>query len=481
NNFNDFNIQPLIPCKVSTQGPKLAVADVNKDGLDDFFVCGAKGQPGKLFIQTGAGKFLSTDEKLFADDSLCEDVNAVFFDADNDGDQDLYVVSGGNETEADKFNADRLYINEGNGIFNKSKDLPLIYGNKSIAVAGDIDRDGDLDLFVGGRVVAGKYGEIPKSYLLLNDGKGKFSVADDKSAPGLQNIGMVTDAAWADIDKDGWPDLVIAGEWMPITIFKNQKGNLINATASYGLEHTTGLWTALHIADINNDGFDDILAGNRGTNSKLHASEKYPLELFVDDFDKNGSLDQVLSVENAGKYYSFLGKEELEIQIPSVIRKKYPGYASFAGQTMENVFGNVLHESKKYIAETLSSVLLINNKKTFTISYLPSSTQWSSVSTFFTADLNNDNTTDILAAGNFYGVLPYEGRYDAGYGIVMLNENFTRFKIPNSIQTGFSVDGEVRDIRILKTIKGGKMIAVARNNNSMKFFTLSGNNIGAIK
>ena len=181
NSFNDFNVQPLIPHTVSAQGPKLAVADVNSDGLDDFYVCGAKGQPGKLFIQTGAGKFSRANENVFAPDSLCEDVNALFFDADGDGDKDLYVVSGGNETEMDSSNLDRLYLNDSRGNFKKSVDLPLLFGNKSVAVAADVDHDGDMDLFVGGRVVAGRYGDIPKSYLLINDGKGKFSIAADSN------------------------------------------------------------------------------------------------------------------------------------------------------------------------------------------------------------------------------------------------------------------------------------------------------------
>ena len=463
NNFNDFNIQPLIPEKVSTQGPKLAVADVNHDGLDDFYVCGAKGQPGKLFIQTGAGKFFSADENVFASDSLCEDVNAVFFDADGDGDQDLYVVSGGNETETDISNADRLYMNDGKGKFIKSTELPLLLGNKSVAIAADIDHDGDMDLFVGGRVVAGRYGDIPKSYLLLNDGKGKFSIADERIAPGLQNIGMVTDAAWTDLDKDGWPDLVIAGEWMPITIFKNQKGKLVNATASYGLEHTKGLWTALHIADINKDGFEDILAGNRGANSKLLANETYPLELYVDDFDNNGSLDQVMAVEKNGKYYTFSGKDELENQFPAFIKKKYLAYTDFAGQTIEDVFGRKLDHAKRYTAEILSSVILFNNKKNgFTIKSLPQQVQWSPVFAFYTADFNQDGITDILTAGNFYGVLPYEGRYDAGYGTVSLNENDAGFKTPGLLQTGFIADGETRDIKVIRTIKGKKMIATCQ-------------------
>jgi len=482
NNFNDFNVQPLIPHKVSTQGPKLAVADVNKDGLDDFFVCGAKDQPGKLFIQKANGKFLSSNENLFAPDAACEDVNAVFFDADGDNDQDLYVVSGGNQTETDKSNSDRLYINESKGKFLRSNELPVLYGNKSVAVAADVDKDGDMDLFVGGRVVAGRYGDIPKSYLLLNDGKGKFSIAAENMTPGLQNTGMVTDAAWTDIDKDDWPDLLIAGEWMPITIYKNQKGKLTNATALYGLEHTIGLWTTLHIADINNDGFNDILAGNRGTNSKLHASEKYPLELYVADLDNNGSLDQVLAIENGEKYYTFLGKEELENQLPSVIKKKYLAYAAFAGQTIEDVFVKKLDHVKKYTAETLSSVMLINNKKDgFIKTQLPSQTQWSPVFAFITDDFNQDGSTDILTAGNFYGVIPYEGRYDANGGTVMLNENKNVFKIPDPFQTGFTVDGEVRDIVILKTIHRKKMMVVARNNSSLKIYTLPENIIAGSK
>ncbi|MBK5269736.1 MAG: VCBS repeat-containing protein [Bacteroidia bacterium] len=476
NSFNDFNVQSLIPHKVSTQGPKLAVADINGDGLDDFYVCGAKGQPGKLYVQISSSNFLSANESLFAVDSLCEDANAIFFDADADGDPDLYVVSGGNETETDKSNEDRLYINDGKGKFIKSNGLPLLYGNKSVAIAADFDQDSDMDIFLGGRVVAGKYGEVPKSYLLFNDGKGKFSIADETQAPGLQHIGMVTDAAWTDIDKDGWPDLVIAGEWMPITIFKNQKGKLFNATNSYGLEHTTGLWTTLHVADINNDGFADILAGNLGTNSKLHATEKYPLELYVDDFDNNGSLDQVMAIESEGKYYTFFGKEELDNQMPSIMRKKYLEYTSFSGQTIEDVFGKKLNQVKKYSAEILSSMLMINNKKNgFTINPLPTKVQWSPVFTFLTSDFNHDGTTDILTAGNFYGVLPYEGRYDADYGTVILNEKNIFFKTASPLETAFIVDGEVRDMKIIKKTGGKKMIVVARNNNVIKIFSLSDN------
>ena len=323
NNFIDFNTQALIPHEVSTQGPKIAVADVNHDGLDDFFICGAANQSGKLFIQTAKGKFVSTNELLFAKDSLCEDVNAVFFDANGDGYPDLYVVSGGNQYAGETpVLLDRLYINDGKGNFYKSNGLPLIYGNKSVAIAEDVDHDGDLDLFVGGRVVAGSYGTIPESYILLNDGKGNFKVANESMAPGLQKIGMVTDAVWTDIDNDGWKDLVIVGEWMPVTVYKNDKGILHNITTGLHLQNTSGLWTTIKSVDLNNDGYEELLVGNWGENSKLHASETYPLKLYVGDIDDNGSPDQILAIEREQKYYPFLGKEELEMRLPGLVKKQ---------------------------------------------------------------------------------------------------------------------------------------------------------------
>ncbi len=472
NNFNDFNVQSFIPHMVSTQGPKLAVADVNGDGLDDFYVCGAKGQPGSLFQQTSSGKFINTNRQLSAD-AFCEDVNAVFFDADGDGDKDLYVVSGGNEVENnDSSLLDRLYINDGKGSFIKSNSIPRLYGNKSVAIAADIDHDGDLDLFVGGRVVAGRYGDIPDSYLLLNDGKGNFSLADKSIAPGLNKIGMVTDAVWTDINKDGWLDLVIVGEWMPITIFKNEKGKLINYSEALGLQNTTGLWTTIHATDINNDGNEDLLAGNWGENSKLHASKQYPLKLFTGDFDNNGSLDQLLAIERDGNYYPFLGKEDMEKQLPALMRKKYPDYSSFAKQTIEQVFGQKLEDAKKFTAKILSSVMLTNNGRgNYKILKLSMQMQWSPVFSFLTDDFNADNKTDIISAGNFYGVIPYEGRYDADHGTVLINKT-PAFNILSSMQSGILLEGEIRDMKYIKT-SHGKIIAIARNNQSLLFYKLN--------
>jgi len=472
NNFTDFNEQAFIPHMVSTQGPKLAVADINADGLEDFYVCGAKGQPGFLFQQTREGKFIATNQPLFLTDAAYEDVNALFFDADADGDKDLYVVSGGNEWQTlDPMLMDRLYLNNGKGGFTKSTSLPKLPGNKSVAIAADFDHDGDLDLFIGGRVVAGRYGEIPDSYILMNDGKGNFTLADESIAPGLRKIGMVTDAVWTDMNRDGWPDLVIAGEWMPITVFMNEKGKLVNRTAAAGLQNSNGLWTTIYAADINNDGYEDLLAGNWGENSKLHGSNKYPLELLVGDLDNNGSVDQILATEKNGKYYTFLGKEEMEKQLPALMRKNYVDYSSLAGKTVEEIFGDKLRNTKKFTASTLASCLLVNDGRgKYTLSKLPMQLQWWPVFAFCKGGSNTSAAKTILAAGNFYGVLPYEGRYDAGYGSVLSYENNSSAQALSPFQSGFMPAGEVRDIKAIKTTGNKTIFAVARNNETILFY-----------
>jgi hypothetical protein len=470
NSFVDFNQQQLIPHEVSTQGPKIAVADINGDGLDDFFVCGAKGQAGKIFLQTKQGKFISTNELMLDADSSCEDVNAVFFDADDDGDQDLYVVSGGNEYEGNSpCLLDRLYINNGKGSFIKSKKLPAFHGNKSVAIAADFDKDGDMDLFVGGRVVAGKYGEVPTSYLLINNGKGVFSIAPDNLAPGLEGIGMVTDAVWSDIDADGWKDLVVVEEWMPVTIFKNINGHLQNETKQFGLDRYTGLWTTILNVDLDNDGYEDLLVGNWGENSKLHADEKNPLEMYYGDIDKNGTQDQLLCVEKSNVYYPFMSKEDLERVFPALIKKRYLNYKDMAGKNVEEIFGSGLSSLKKYSANTLSSVVIKNNKGNFTVQKLPSSLQWSPIFSFVADDIDKNGSTDVIACGNFYGVIPYEGRYDADCGNVLIN-NGNSLKPLTFLQSGLMLDREVRSVKKIKTIHNRQLYVFARNNDSLVFY-----------
>jgi len=322
---------------------------------------------------------------------------------------------------------------------------------------------------------------------LLNKGKGNFTVADEAKAPGLSRIGQVTSAVWADLDKDGWEDLVVVGEWMPVTVFMNHAGRLENRTEALGLGHTTGWWTSVCAADVNGDGKPDLLAGNWGENSKLTASSRYPLKLYVGDLDNNGVEDPVLAVARDGQYYPFLGKDELEKHFPALIRKRYNSYAEFAGKTVEEVFGDGLDKMTVLKAECLSSVMLTNTGANgFTVSRLPNEVQWSPVFTFVTGDWNRDGVMDIIAAGNFYGVLPYEGRYDASYGSLLLGEGIMGsgrsgfcgdasgdcrpgFHVLPMSRSGILLEGEVRDGKVLRTARG-PLLAFSRNAGGVVFY-----------
>ncbi len=465
--FIDFNRQWFIPHELSIAGPKLAVADINGDGLDDFYACGAKEQPGKLFVQTGSGKFMPAQQELFAADSSSEDVDAIFFDADGDSDMDLYVASGGNEYSGKAPQLkDRLYLNDGKGNFTKSTGLPDIFENKSCVTAGDIDGDGDLDLFIGSRSNSRAYGEIPESFLLQNDGKGNFTIVTSQWAGNLRHVGMITAAAFCDIDKDGRKDLVVTGEWMPPTIFKNNGKHLEPFSVS---PSNNGWWCSMLVADVDGDGDEDLLLGNYGTNSKLQAGEGTPLRMYVTDIDNNGTTDQLMAVNKAGQYYPFLGKEDLERQLP-YLKKEYLTYGKMAGKSFDDIFGAKLKTAQKLEAATLSSQLWINDGKgNFIISELPAPMQWAPLYAFFCTDMNGDGKPDLLAGGNFSGVTPYEGRYDAmppvlAYGLG--NNNFsTRFPVEPALM----IPGEIRDIRNMRLSGGRKALAIALNNDSIRF------------
>lgn len=472
NRFDDFAQQPLLPHGISTQGPKIAVADVDSDGLDDFYVGGARGQAGQLFRQTPTGQFESTNQALFTADSVSEEVNALFFDANGDGKQDLLVVCGGNEFEG-KFAPllDRLYLNDGRGNFTKSPTFPFLYGNNSVAVNADFDRDGDQDLFIGGRVIADRYGLIPSSYLLINDGKGYFTQVAEKVVPRLQSIGMVTSAAWHDLDGDNWPELIVAGEWMPLTVFKNDKGRLSEHTQA-GFEFTSGLWQALHVADLDGDGDQDILAGNWGENTKLSAGRKHPLRLYLLDEAEDGDLKQIMAINRNGHYLPFLGKEELEKKMPVLIRKKYPDYKSFSAQTVDAIFDKYLKNTPILSATLLSSMVFLNDGHgVFSGRKLPPSAQWAPIMGFATADINMDGKMDILTTGNFYNVLPYEGRYDAGAGTILLGTGAGEWKYLPTKHSGWLTSEEGRSIQSIALTKYPHTFLVSRNNASIQVLT----------
>ncbi|WP_460681220.1 VCBS repeat-containing protein [Mucilaginibacter koreensis] len=466
NSFVDFNMQPLIPHMLSTEGPRMAVADVNHDGLDDFYACGAKGQAGALFIQTPNGQFQTSIQPAFAATAESEDVDAVFLDANHDGHPDLYVASGGNELPDDSPElADRLYINDGKGNFTRSNAIPEIKLNKSAVAAADVNHDGYPDLFVGGAPNARKFGPIPESYLLLNDGKGTFRKVTLPEE--LKHAGMLRSAAFGDLNGDGWPDLVVAGEWIPVKVFINQKGKLVQQS-SPALNQLSGWWQRIVLADADGDGKTDILAGNYGLNSKLKPSAQNPVKLYLSDIDKNGMIDPILTYSLNQKDYTFLGKGEIEKQVP-IIKKKFLYYHDFAGKTVNELFGESLDDHHPLTVTSFASGVFYNQgTKGFTFKPFPAAVQTAPLFAFTSFTGAHQG---IFTGGNFSGVLPYEGRYDANYGNVLFTKG-QQFNLPSPVSSGFWLRGEVRDIKALRTATG-IIYAVAVNNKPVKFLKLN--------
>ena len=471
NEYVDFNREPLMPFQLSTEGPKLAIGDVNGDKKEDFYAGGAKGRAGKLFIQQNELTFTSSNEKLFEGDSLYEDTDAVFFDADGDGDLDLYVVSGGNEMYGKhKELLDRLYLNDGSGNFNRTQNsLPLMYTNKSTVKPFDFDQDGDLDLFVGGRVEGTKYGLLPDSYLLINDGKGIFTDQTEVVAPSLRKAGMVTDAQWVDYDRDEDADLIVVGDWMPIKIFKNTNYRLKEVVEDIGLEESNGFWQTIEAADFDQDGDIDFVIGNLGTNTKLK-KDRSPIKMFVKDLDGNNTLDQILTYQLNEKWYTVATKDELGKQMP-FINKKFYNYKSFAGKTLEEVFDERELEGAKEMSVNQFQSLYLENmgEGRFKQHILPEEAQASKIFTFHVRDIDGDGFLDLLLGGNFYGVSMYQGRYDASYGLLLKGDGKGDFRAVQGVDFGMILEGEVRDIESLQ-IAGREIFLVAQNDAPIQIF-----------
>jgi hypothetical protein len=458
NEFDEFNLQYLLPHKESTRGPKLAVADVNGDGLDDFYACGAMAQPGALFLQKPGGGFQQSDTAVFNAAAAGEEVDAVFFDADGNGTKDLYIVAGGTEPIAiSSLREDRLYINDGKGHFTKAINaLPQIYDTKSCVTVADIDKDGDSDLFIG--TLTGKtYGQPLASRLLINDGKAHFSLSPQSSL--FNELGMVTTASFADLNRDGWADLIVSGEFMPVKIFMNQKGSFSAAD----IPNSTGLWQTIKTSDVNGDGLPDLLAGNWGRNSKLWAGKNGPVKMYVKDFDMNGSVEQILCYTVDGKQYTFLAKDELEKALP-VLKKAYLRYDEVAGKDVQYMFYDLFKDYREFTAETLSSTCFLNDGKGgFKQITLPDALQVAPIFSFAEA---GPIAGGWIAAGNFYGVMPYEGRYDAlEPTLFSFNSNTNQFATQ---LLSPALRGEMRDAKWLGT-KTGKLLLLARNNDSIIF------------
>lgn len=467
----DFYREKLIPHSLSAEGPALAVGDVNNDGLQDLFVGGAKGQPSEIFVQQKDGSFKSMNVPLLKECYL-DVVDAVFFDADGDGDQDLYIVRGGNEIPVgNPILTDLLLFNNGKGGFIRGE-LPFMSHNGSCVRACDFDGDGDIDLFVGSRSVPGAYGWSPEQFLLENDGHGHFKNVTAERTSGLKNAGMVTDAVWMDYDGDGDQDLIVAGEWMNISVFKNDKGHFTDVTSSAGLGQTSGWWNCLRVADVNGDGKPDIVAGNLGLNSMLKASVKEPVEMYLGDFDNNGSLDQVICSYENGSSYPFASLDELAGQI-SGLEKKFPLYSDFGGKTVTDIFGKTaIDQSTIKKAMLFESCLFLNNGNgTFATSKLPVEAQFSPVRSILVKDINEDGVQDIILAGNNYAVRPSYGRYDASYGWCLLGDRAMKFKSLTPVKDGLRISGDARKI-VPIVIMGKQYIVAAVNNGDLQIFQL---------
>ncbi len=480
----DFNREPLLPRALSTEGPALAVGDVNGDSLDDVYVGGARWQGGRLYVQRPDGTFRVAPSAALQADSLSEDVDAVFFDADGDGDLDLYVVSGGHELgETEDAIQDRLYLNDGKAGFTRSRDgIPQLAEGGSHVAAGDFDGDGRVDLFVGRRAVNRRYGEIPRSYLLVNDGAGHFRDVTPQVAPELERVGMVTSASWLDYDGDGHLDLVVVGDWMPVRVFHNEgspsaagRRSLIERSKELGLAGTEGWWNAVRVADLDGDGRPDLILGNLGKNSYIRASKAEPVELHVGDFAQSGSLQQILTAYKEGVSYPIAGRDEMIRAIPS-LRSRFPTYASFGASRIQDLIPqSELRRGTTLDARTLASSVAINRKDgTFELRELPALAQLAPIYGIVADDFNSDRRTDVLVAGNFYGVTPMLGRYDASYGLLLAggggragSTNDAAGLMPVEMdESRVFIEGQARRMELIRSGRGRgeRLIVIAKNN-----------------
>jgi hypothetical protein len=471
NHFVEFDREPLIPHMVSTEGPALAVADINKDGLDDVFIGAARDKKSAVFLQQPSGKFIKTLQPVLDADSIYEDVAACWTDVNNDGNADLVVASGGNEFYGpDKHNAPRVYINDGKSNFTRLENVFTdVYLTASCVMSYDFNGDGFDDLFIGARAVPWAYGQVPQSYLFLNDKKGKFIDVTDSYSKDLSKIGFVTQALWFDLDKDGDRDLLLSLEWGGITAFMNDKGKLTRKE----LTDKKGWWNFVLPCDVDKDGDIDLIAGNLGLNSRLKASAKQPVRLYYNDFDGNGKKEQVLTYYLEGKEIPFANKAELEKQMP-VLKKKFLYAADFAKANLFDLLDeDKLKDADVFQANYFSNAVLINKGNLeFETNALPFEAQMTSFKDAVVVNANNDDLPDVLLVGNYYDNNIEMGRYDADFGTLLINKGKGSFFCQPL--NGLAVKGQVRHVKRINAPKK-EFYILARNNDSLMTIQFTGN------
>jgi len=475
NKYNDFEAFPLVPWFSSDLGPLMAKGDVNGDGLEDFFVGNSFTQPAALYLQTPDGKFKPSNLELWEREKEYEDHGAIFFDFDMDGDLDLFVVSGG--AEAVKASTavawqGRLYINiDGKGTFGRANpaNLPDIRSVGLRVTSFDYDGDGDQDLFIGGRVTPEKWPLTPPSYVLRND---RNRLTDVTSTVGgdFASCGMVTDLTWADIDKDGQAELIVVGEFMPVSIFKLQGGKLVNVTEQFGLGKSNGLWHSLQVADLDGDGDLDLVTGNFGLNTRFTASADAPLGCYAKDFDNNGTLDPIMTMYEDGKNYPMAQKENIVKQIPS-LKKRFLFAKDWAVATIEDVWSKKeLNDALHLVAYELETCWWENQGGKFVRRSLPRPAQASVIQGIVVEDLNGDGHPDLLLAGNKYHMEIEGGRCDAGNGVFLSNDGKGNFRWVNNLESGFWATRQARDLILVRGTGGKRKIIVSNNGSALQIF-----------
>ncbi len=474
--YVDYNDNPLLKQMYSRFGPAIAVGDINKDGLDDVFLGGAKGQSSKIFIQTKSGGFIDKTPTVIKNNIDIEASDAVFFDVNNDGFVDLLVVSGSNEfKDTDPILIPKLFLNDGSGGFTLSTGIPNLKINASCLAVADFDKDGDMDVFIGSRLVGGQYGIDPPSYLLTNDGTGNFKNYTKRYIADIGKLGMITDATWGDLDGDSYPELIIVGDWMPVTIFKNKRNKLVLENDNVFFNHlgetikTNGWWNTVTTADLDKDGNLDIIAGNQGTNARMKPSQLHPIEMYVKDFDNNGIMKQIITCpDETGISYPMVMKPDLLRAMPS-LKKKYVRYDQYAGQKIEDIIDPAGLSSavlkKVFMAE---SAIFLNKSKGLKFEFLPlpMQAQFSPIYSILTTDYDKDGWVDLILAGNNFDLLPEMGRYDALKGLVLKNGKDGKFSSKSPSETGFWADGQVRAMSLSRQ---GHMV-LGKNNSKAQVF-----------
>lgn len=477
NEFNDFSVQSLMPNFLSRQGPCMATADINGDGRKDLFIGGAKGQSGRIFIQEVNGDFVAKSEPPIEGDSASEEVSAAFFDANGDGFPDLYIASGGYEfKDGDTALQDRIYFNDGKGNFKKNpQSLPPLRFSKSCVKYADINGDGVPDIFLGGRVVPGKYPLSPGSRILINDGKGKFKDVTAEICPALLQLGMVTDALWIDLNGDHQMDLIVVGEWMPIKVFINNKGKLEDKSSDYIKFPSSGWWNCIIAEDFDGDGDLDLVIGNMGLNTQFKATEKEPLSLYYKDFENKGTMDPILCYYINGISYPAASRDDLTDQLPT-LKKKFLEYNSYADATIHDIFSEEQLKGAGLLkAEMMQTIYLENRgKQGFILKQLPTQVQYAPIYAISAVDANHDGKKDLLLSGNNSWTRIKFGRYRANHGELLLNDGKGNFTYVTQAKSGLNLRDDIRSSQIISCGKKIKVLFGA-NNERIKTYTLNNN------